>query len=91
MFYLYSTIFFSLAKQIIKAKFVHCVFPCLKALARLKSTHCVCVIVQCRAEQWSVFVCSAVCVCLCVCGVVCVYIHLTVYFFINIDVDRNHW
>ena len=35
MFYLYNTIFFSLAKQIIKAIFVHCVFPCLKALARL--------------------------------------------------------
>ena len=35
MFYLYSTIFFSLAKQIIKAIFVHCVFPNLKAFARL--------------------------------------------------------
>ena len=36
------------------------------------------------AEQWSVFVCSAVCVCLCVCGVVCVYIHLTVYFLLTL-------
>ena len=35
MFYLYSTIFFSLAKQIIKTIFVHCVFPNLKAFARL--------------------------------------------------------
>ena len=33
----------------------------------------------CSAEQWSVFVCSAVCVCLCVCRVVCVYIHLNVF------------
>ena len=39
----------------------------------------VCVIVQCSTEQWSVFVCRAVCVCLCVCGVVCVYTHLNVY------------
>ena len=34
MFHLYSTIFFSLAKQIIKAIFVHCVFPCIKVSAR---------------------------------------------------------
>ena len=55
---------------------VQCVCVCVRACVR--SSACVmcarvCVIVQRRAEQWSVFVCSA-CACACVEFVVLIYI-----------------